>query len=75
MRHEVLTPGELHPRELRHPNKDGAPDAALALGEKVHELGQEGLSKMNRVDRAHLYGQLISTCAQCHALENVAAPE
>ena len=61
-------------RELGHPKRSPTPDAAVVLGEKVHTLGREGLRKMNRVDRSHLYGELIGTCALCHASENAPPP-
>ncbi len=57
-------------RKLKHPKEESAPDLSRALGVKVHELGLEGLGKMDRVGRANLYGELIGTCALCHAVEN-----
>jgi len=58
-------------RELKHPTDKGIPEVSRALGVKVHELGLEGLGTMDRVARANLYGELIGTCALCHAVENV----
>ncbi len=43
--------------------------AVAAATMKVHELAQDGLSDDNPDTRADLYGQVLSACASCHALQ------
>lgn len=50
--------------------RDGrpAPPAAAALAERLHRLGREGLTGVDGSQQAAIYGELIATCAECHAI-------
>jgi cytochrome c553 len=60
-------------KDLRHPTTGAAPEGAAKLAAEVHALGAEGLGTMDRIGRAGLVGELLATCASCHAAEGVPA--
>jgi hypothetical protein len=47
---------------------EDAPDEVGVLAQRVHELGTEATETLGFNDRAAVYGQLITTCAQCHIM-------
>jgi len=59
-------------KDLHHPKGTDAPESATALAGRVHALGSEGLAKLEPLERAKLYGDLIGTCAACHVAQGVA---
>jgi len=42
------------------------PEEVLAMGERVHKLGQTGMSTRDWAGRARIYSEFIAACATCH---------
>src|SRR5690606_4640670 len=60
-----LTPESLV--EGQSPSKE-----VVELATKVHELGKKGADTKETSARAELYGELLTTCADCHSALGVA---
>lgn len=61
----VLLEDPLH--ELQAPGSAPSPEAVARLGQRLHDLGEDGLGVVEPAEQVALYGEILTACGTCHS--------